>query len=329
MRYNRSMHVVVAGGAGYIGSIVVRTLLREKYTVTVLDDLSHGNVWSLPKAARFVEGDIADPSAVQLAIHGEAHALMHFAAKIDVAESMRDPALYHSANVDKSLLLLSQIQMARVRYVVFSSTAAVYDPNTLQPLKEDAALEPVSVYGRTKLIVESALTELAKAGSLSYVALRYFNAAGASLEDGLGEAHPHETHLIPLTMRAVTTGSPLTIFGSDYPTPDGTCIRDYIDVRDLASAHLQALRYLERGGVSTAFNVGRGEGTSVRELLAMIEAVAGKPIPQAMGSRRQGDPSSLVADVQNIKRDLGWVARHSLQDTVESAWRWHTRSTSS
>jgi UDP-glucose-4-epimerase GalE len=249
---------------------------------------------------------------------------MHFAARLDVGESVREPLAYYEVNVCGTLNVLAAMAAADVRAFVFSSTCAVFGETDV-PLDEDLPKQPVNAYGETKLTVERALPHLERATGIRWSALRYFNAAGAD-EDGLiGEAHDPEIHLIPRAIRAATRGDEFALYGDDYPTPDGTCIRDYVHVTDLAAAHVQALRRLEAGGESRAYNLGTGEGMSVRQVLDAIARVSGRPVPHRIGGRRAGDPARLVARSDRAQHELGWRATRSLDDIVTTAWRWHER----
>ena len=319
-------NVLVTGGAGYIGSHTVRLLLDQGYDVTVVDNLSRGHRHNVD-AARLREVDLADAGGLSRVFDERRYgAVIHFAAYISVGESMRAPELYFANNVGASLSLLTAMVRAGVKHLVFSSTAAVYGMPERVPIQEDSPFAPVSVYGESKVMVEKLLRWFDEIHGLRSVILRYFNACGADAESGLGEEHEPETHLIPLMFRAISTGEPITIFGEDYPTPDGTCIRDYIHVKDLAQAHLLALESLLGGGVSSAFNVGAGSGYSVREVLRAVEEVTGRKVPYKIGPRRDGDPAELVADSTKLRSALQWTPRYSaLRDIVASAWRFEQK----
>jgi UDP-glucose-4-epimerase GalE len=323
--YNRFVvkpNILVTGGAGYIGSHTVHLLVRQGYGVTVVDNLSRGHRHNVdPERLRVV--DIADTEALGRVFQERAHAaVIHFAAYISVGESMRVPELYFANNVAGSLSLLTAMIRAGVKHLVFSSTAAVYGMPVLVPIPEDSPYAPVNPYGESKVMVEKLLRWFDEIHGLRGICLRYFNASGADVESGLGEEHDPETHLIPLLFRAIQTGEAATIFGNDYPTPDGTCIRDYIHVNDLAQAHLLALESLLAGGSSGAFNVGTGSGYSVREVVDTVGEVVGKKVPYVFGPRREGDPAELVADSTKLRRDLHWTPRESaLHDIVASAWQ--------
>ena len=314
--------VLVTGGAGYIGSITAHLLARRGYGVLVVDDLSRGhqyNIGSLP----FKKLNIADtPALVALLSVERVDAVVHFAAYLSVGESVANPELYFSNNVGGTLSLLNAMAKAQVKHLVFSSSAAVYGTQELPSIPEDAPFAPVSPYGETKLMVENVLRSLDRYSGLRSIALRYFNACGSDPESGLGEEREPETHLIPLLLKAVVTGNPITIFGDDYDTPDGTCIRDYIHVADLAEAHLSALEKLLGGGASDAFNVGTGLGHSVLQVLRAVEEVTGRTVPYEMGPRRAGDPAVLVANSDKLHRVLGWKPRFAdLVDIVATAWQ--------
>ena len=318
--------VLVTGGAGYIGSHTVRLLGQQGYDVTVVDNLSRGYRHNADPQ-RLRELDIADTAGLsRLFEERRFEAVIHFAAYIAVGESMRVPELYFANNAGGSLSLLTAMIRAGVRQLVFSSTAAVYGMPTAVPVKEDAPYAPVNPYGESKVMVERLLHWFDQVHGLRSVSLRYFNAAGAHADGKLGEEHDPETHLIPLLFRAILTGQPVTIFGEDYPTADGTCIRDYIHVDDLAQAHVLALEWLTGGGASEVFNVGTGSGYSVREVVGAVEEVTGKKVPCVSGPRREGDPPELVADSGKLRRTLKWTPKHSdLREIVSSAWQFERR----
>lgn len=319
------MRIVVAGGAGYIGSHMVYVLGQRGHEVSVIDNLLSGRREALPAGVRLLEADVGDRGPVTAFLREQkAEAVLHFAARIQVGESVVDPRLYYQGNLAATVGLLDAVLDAGVRRVIFSSTAAVYGVPTQVPIPEGHPTAPVNPYGETKLAAERMLASYAHAYGLRYAALRYFNAAGAAA--GLGERHEPETHLIPLVLRAALgAGPPVTVFGRDYPTPDGTCVRDYVHVLDLAEAHLAALEYLERGGESGSFNLGTGQGYSVAELIAEASRVAGREVPCREGARRPGDPPALVADPSLARERFGWQARHSsLTQILEDAWRFHS-----
>ena len=314
--------VLVTGGAGYVGSITAHLLARRGYSVVAVDDLSRGhehNVADLP----FHKLNVADTAALSDVLAREAvDAVIHFAAYIAVGESTQKPELYFSNNVGGTLSLLTAMVQTGVRRLVFSSTAAVYGTPQVVPISEDSPFDPVSPYGESKVMVEKILGWLDPYRGLRSIKLRYFNACGSDPESGLGEEHDPETHLIPLLLRAVVTGNPINIYGDDYETPDGTCIRDYVHVTDLAEAHVLALEKLLAGGGSDAFNVGTGAGHSVMEVLRAVEEVTGRTVPYEMGPRRAGDAPALVANSDKLKRALGWKPRFpELTDIVDTAWQ--------
>lgn len=320
------MNVLVTGGAGYIGSHAVRELVRRNHHVVVLDNLSKGHEAAV-SGARLVRGDTSDRELLQELLAGDGiEAVLHFAASSLVGESVRSPSEYYRNNLVKGLSLLDSMVNAGVRSLVFSSTAAVYGEPREVPIPEEHGTVPTNPYGATKLALEGALRWYGEAYGLRYASLRYFNAAGADPAGDLGEDHDPETHLIPLVLRVALGLMPhLNVFGTDYPTPDGTCIRDYIHVSDLADAHVLALEALASGAASTVYNLGNGSGYSVLEVIRAAEEVVGKPIPVQYAARRSGDPAALVAGSEKIKRGLGWRPRfESLHTMIETAWRWHS-----
>jgi UDP-glucose 4-epimerase len=320
-------NICVTGGAGYIGSHMVRVLLRAGHGVVVIDDLSAGHADSLPPGVPFVRADVRDAAVVVRTLR-EHHvdAVFHFASRIQVGESVVNPRLYWRDNLAAGVALVEAVLDAGVKRFVLSSTAAVYGDPVRVPLDEDHPTVPVNPYGATKLVLEQMLTDYARAYGLSYAALRYFNAAGADVAAGIGERHDPETHLIPIVLEAALGKRPhVTIFGDDWDTPDGTCVRDYIHVTDLAEAHLAALTHLARGGEGHAFNLGTGQGHSVREVIASVKRVTGRDVPVVIGPRRAGDAPVLVAAVDRARRVLGWEAkRASLDEIVSDAWKWHS-----
>ncbi|MBI4873277.1 MAG: UDP-glucose 4-epimerase GalE [Acidobacteria bacterium] len=318
--------ILVTGGAGYIGSHTTHLLLRRGYDVTVVDDLSRGYRHNVaPERLRVLA--LADTNGLRRLLEAERpEAVVHFAAYIAVGESIGEPELYFSNNVGGSLSLLAAMSQAGVGRLVFSSTAALYGMPARTPITEDMPIQPVSPYGESKAMVEKILGWLGQCRGLRSVALRYFNACGAEPGSGLGEEHDPETHLIPLLLRAVRTGRPITLFGGDYATPDGTCIRDYIHVSDLAEAHILAVEYLAGGGASNAFNAGTGAGHSVFEVLRAVEEVTGGKAPFIMGPRRAGDAAVLVADSGRLQTTLGWKPRYTeLREIVRTAWEFERR----
>ncbi|WP_206035949.1 UDP-glucose 4-epimerase GalE [Crateriforma spongiae] len=318
------MNVLVVGGAGYIGSHAVRLLLDAGHQVVVYDNLSRGHSEAVP-AGMLVEGDVADRAKlVQVMKDKQIDAVMHFAAFALVNESVNDPSLYYRNNVIAALELLEAMREADVKKIVFSSTTATYgEPDTI-PIPETTPQNPINPYGFTKLVIEKALADYAAAYGFAYAALRYFNAAGARPDGTIGEDHDPESHIIPIVLQvALGQREFITIFGDDYPTPDGTCIRDYIHVDDLGDAHLKALEKLEPGK-GICVNLGTGKGTSVREIVEACREVTGHPIPEKMGERRAGDPPELVADASMARQVLGWEPKYNdAKSIVETAWAWH------
>jgi UDP-glucose-4-epimerase GalE len=318
------MKVLVTGGAGYVGSHAVRALRRRGFEVRILDNLSTGNV-RLAEGFELLRGDLRDPQQATVAVSG-VDAVMHFAASAYVGESVSNPRAYFENNVQAGLHLLNAAVDHKVRYIVSSSTCAVYGIPSVIPITEEAPREPVSPYGASKLFVEHALEAYQVAYSVQYMALRYFNVAGADDSGEIGELHDPETHLIPRILMVAAGMLPaLEVFGSDYPTPDGTCIRDYIHVSDLAEAHVLALEYLVRGGQSAALNLGTGTGWSVKEVVATAEKITGRRIPLHYAPRRAGDPPVLVADGSKARALLGWAPERTLEQMVGSAWQWLER----
>jgi UDP-glucose-4-epimerase GalE len=318
----------VTGGAGYIGAHTVRMLLDQGHDVTVVDNLSKGYAHNVPDG-RLYEMDIADTESLARLIRKKrCDAVIHFAAFIAVGESMREPGRYFTNNVGGSLSLLEAMVQTGVKHIVFSSTAAVYGNPHTSPILETFPIQPVNAYGESKVMVETLLGWYDRIHRLTSVCLRYFNASGASPDGSLGEEHEPETHLLPLILRAVETGEPITVFGTDYPTPDGTCIRDYIHVNDLAQAHILALDYLIGGGPSEKFNVGTGTGHTVMEMIRAVEEVTGKKVPYVVGARREGDPPALVANSDKLRTRLGWEPKYAeLRTIVEHAWNFAQRRT--
>jgi UDP-glucose 4-epimerase len=321
--------LVVTGGAGYIGSHMARTLLRAGHEVIVIDNLSGGHREAVPSGVKFFVLDVRDREPItRMLVDEKIEAVFHFASRIQVGESVVDPRLYYRDNLAAGIELLESVLEAGVRRFILSSTAAVYGNPERVPIDEGDPLEPVNPYGETKLAIERALAAYDRAYGLKFAALRYFNAAGAEPGGGIGERHYPETHLIPIVLETALGIRPhTTIFGQDYPTPDGTCVRDYVHVTDLAEAHLLALEHLNRGGESGAFNLGTGHGHSVKEVIETATAVTGRDIRVQIGERRLGDPAALVASPRRAEGVLKWrPSRSSLEQIVTDAWAWHRAS---
>lgn len=319
------MKIFVVGGAGYVGSHTVKRLIAGGHDVTVYDNLSAGHRKAVDPKATFVEGDLGDPVALHRVFQaGRFDAAMHFAALLDVGQSVREPLLYWRNNVANTLGLLECMQAQGVRRFVFSSSCAVYGQPEKLPITEDLPKSPVSPYGATKLAVERMLEDSAAAWGLGSVALRYFNASGAAVDGSLGEDHDPEIHLIPLVLQvALGQRQDIKVFGTDYPTADGSCIRDYIHVDDLAEVHLRAVEGCRRGKAE-AYNVGTGHGNSVLEIIAAAREVTGHPIPVVETKPRPGDPPALYADSGRIRHRYGWKPRYrDVRSIIETAWRWH------
>lgn len=321
------MNILITGGAGYIGSHTVRALMQSKdFTPFVFDNLSTGHRESVPESVTFIEGDIHDSRFVAETMRRyEIDGVIHFAASSLVAESMKEPAKYYSNNVEGTLHLLLGMRLAGVDKIVFSSTAAVYGEPEKTPIEEDFPHHPTNVYGRTKLIIEEMMRDFTEAYGLYYVALRYFNAAGAAEGGIIGEDHHPESHLIPLILKtAQGVRDHISVYGTDYATPDGTCLRDYIHVLDLADAHVLAMRYLAEGGKSDVFNLGSEKGFSVREIIEKAKKVTGVDFKVTEEGRRSGDPAVLIASSAKCKKVLGWnPTRSSTEEIISSAWKWH------
>ncbi|MSO49115.1 MAG: UDP-glucose 4-epimerase GalE [Acidobacteria bacterium] len=325
--------VLVTGGAGYIGSHTVKALALAGYDVCVYDNLLAGHREAVERIARavpdrrvtLIEGDILDRAWVLSALReSRAEAVFHFAALLSVGESVSDPAKYYGTNVIGGLTVLSAMAEAGVSRFVFSSTAATFGEPLVTAIDESHPQQPVNPYGETKLVIERALRNFDSAFGLRHVVFRYFNAAGADPDGLLGEDHTPEIHLIPRAILAVLTGEPLQIFGDDYATSDGTCIRDFVHVTDLAAAHVAGLRHLEAGQPSASYNLGMGAGVSVRDVVSAVERVTGRPVPHSVEPRRAGDPSRLVATSARARAELAWTPRYGDLDTIVStALAWH------
>ena len=320
-----SSSYLVCGGAGYIGSHMVQCLLDEGCRVVVLDDLSTGHSQAVGEA-RLVQGNILDPIVLDKVLGSQKFdGVLHFCALSLVGESVKRPLDYYRNNVAGTLSLLEAMRRHDVDRLVFSSTAAIFGEPLQDRIDEDHPKRPINPYGRTKLMVEELLTDAANAYGLRSVALRYFNAAGARSDGSIGESHQPETHLIPNVLRSIRDGDgSLKVFGDDYPTPDGTCVRDYVHVDDLARAHLAALAWMEKREGAHAFNLGNGQGFSVLEVMQAAGRVTGKPVAYEVCDRRPGDPATLVASAERAHEQLGWKPEYTdIESIIETAWRWH------
>lgn len=320
----RILNILVTGGAGYIGGSVAALLATQGHSVIAYDNLSHSKRSMVPAGVEFVEGDVADRQKLESLLSSGFDGVMHFAAFIEAGESMAKPEVYFRNNSASTLGLLEAMFSTGVRRLVFSSTAAVYGEPESTPIREDAALVPTNAYGESKLLVEKMLAWMYRVHGFSYTSLRYFNVAGAMA--GRGEAHEPETHLIPLVLDvALGRREEIKIYGEDYPTPDGTCIRDYIHVEDLAEAHLLAFNALQQGG-QHIYNLGNGAGFTVRQVIESARRVTGHAVPAEVVPRRPGDPAVLIASSEKIGRELGWKPAHSgLDSMMASAWEWHQK----
>ncbi|MCD6384892.1 UDP-glucose 4-epimerase GalE [Candidatus Sumerlaeota bacterium] len=321
------MSVLVVGGAGYIGSVVVEQLIEADEEVVVLDNLSRGHRRAVHNKAVFVEGDMANEELVREILQQyNCDVVMHFSALSLVGESVEKPMLYYENNVAKGIALVKAMLSAGVNKLIFSSTAAVYGIPEKVPLDEDDPTQPINPYGRTKLQFEQFLADCSQAEGLNYISLRYFNAAGAS--ERFGEDHRPETHLIPIVLQtALGKRNAVTVFGDDYPTPDGTCIRDYIHVVDLATAHLRAMNHLrQQERCAKIFNLGNNKGFSVLEIIKVAQEVTGKKINYKIGTRRPGDPPVLIASSHRLKKELGWQLKYpEIHQIIDSAWCWYLK----
>lgn len=319
------MNIFVTGGAGYVGSHCVRALCEAKHHVTVFDNLVSGHRAAVDSRASFVHGDLGDAPLVERVLAaGNFDAVMHFAAWLDVNESVREPLKYYRNNVVHSVSLLESMRRCGIRKLVFSSTCATYGVPPAVPITEDMPQDPINPYGHTKLAMEWAMRDSASAWGLGATALRYFNASGAAADGSIGEDHFPESHLIPLVLQvALGQRADIKIFGTDYPTSDGTCIRDYIHVEDLAHVHRLAIES-QPEGVFCYYNVGTGQGVSVKELIAAAREITGHPIPAVEAPRREGDPPALFADPSKIKKELRWQPHYpDIRQTLKTAWQWH------
>ena len=319
------MRVLVTGGAGYIGSQMVRQLVENKIDVVVVDSLENGHRAAIPSNAPLLVGRTGDAKFMEdVFARYPFDAVMHFGAYLAVKESVEKPAKYFRNNVDGTLTLLETMLKFNVQRLVFSSSAATYGNPSRVPIPEDHPQNPINPYGESKLMMEKMLRWFDAAYALRSIMLRYFNAAGAALDGSFGEDHPDEPHIIPLALRAARDGKPFQLFGDDYPTRDGSCIRDYIHIIDLCDAHLLALDALARGHTTTAYNVGTGHGYSNREIAQVARKVTGIDFEIKISSRRPGDPAELVADSTRLRTEFGWTPRYSdLETIVGSAWKWH------
>lgn len=320
------MNVMVCGGAGYIGSHILEPLLAAGHMPVVVDNLSYGHRAAVPEGVPLLEVDIMDRSAIaELLRRHHIDAVFHFCAFINVGESVQDPQKYYFNNVVATLELLAAMRDAEVDRFVFSSTCATYGEPQYMPLDESHPQHPINPYGQTKLDIERALESYSRAYGLSYAALRYFNASGAHPSGTIGEDHKPETHLIPLVLATALGQRPdIKVFGSDYPSADGTAVRDYIHVLDLASAHIAALEKLDQPGTALAYNLGTGTGYTVLEVIETARRVTGREIPVEMTDRRPGDAPELVSARDKSSTELGWTAERGLEEIIESAWRWHS-----
>jgi len=318
--------ILVTGGAGYIGSHVVRDLLRQNHKPIVFDNLQTGHRKAI-KNAPFIEGDLSDQRKLTETFQANSvDAVMHFAADCLVGESVRDPVKYFNNNVKNSLSLIEMMEEFDVRKIVFSSSAAVYGEPKQIPISEVHPCAPTNPYGETKWIIEKVLQAFREGGKLNFISLRYFNAAGADPEGELGEDHSPETHLVPFAIKAALDGTSVPLFGTDYDTPDGTCIRDYIHVSDLAQAHVLALKKLEQERISGIYNLGNGDGYSVRDVIETVKKVSGKKLAAIDSPRRPGDPSRLVAGSEKAKEELGWTPKYTdLETIVSTAYNWYRK----
>ena len=321
-------NILVTGGAGYIGSHACKALANAGYQPIVYDNLLYGHEWAV-QWGPLVIGDISDQQKLREVFETyKPEAVMHFAAFAYVGESVQDPAKYYKNNVVGTIHLLEAMRESNIQSIIFSSSCATYGTPTQLPIPEDHVQNPINPYGRSKWMIEHVLADYEKAYGLRSTSLRYFNAAGADPEGLIGESHDPETHLIPLVLDAASGKRPsITIFGEDYDTHDGTCVRDYIHVEDLANAHVLALKALQDGQKTRAFNLGNGNGYSIKEIIESVERVTGLKVPVEMGPRREGDPASLIGSAETIKQALGWTPRFTnLDDIIKTAWNWHQKS---
>jgi UDP-glucose 4-epimerase len=321
------MKVLVVGGAGYIGSTMVRKLMETGHLPVVFDNLSTGHRHFIPKRVPFVKGDLRNFEEIRTALKKhKVDAVMHFAASALVGESVQNPLKYYDNNMTACVQLLKAMQEAKVKKFIFSSTCATFGEPERVPIREEDPKSPTNPYGQSKLMIEHMLKDHAKATDFCYVALRYFNACGAHAGGETGEMHDPETHLIPNILKVLTgEKKELQIFGDDYDTADGTCVRDYVHIEDLAEAHLSALEKLDKGMKSDAFNLGSGDGYSVKEIVRAVEKVTGKKVKVKMCPRRPGDPATLVAGSEKAGKILGWKPTRTLENIIQTAWRWEQK----
>jgi UDP-glucose 4-epimerase len=319
------MKILVTGGAGYIGSHVVKLLIQQGFDVVVIDNLSQGHIKAITQPAEFRKVDLIDYQALKKIIEDDLpEAAIHFAAFAEVAESVKNPKKYYLNNVLGSINLLNALIECNIKKIVFSSTCSLYGNPLHVPISEKESIKPINPYAKTKFIIEQVMHDYNISFGLNYVALRYFNAAGASMDGVLGESHKPETHLIPLILQvALGIREQIQIYGNDYPTIDGTCIRDYIHVEDLAEAHIKALNYILAENNSLIVNLGTGTGNSVNEVINLAEEVTFKKIRRIIAERREGDPAVLVADNRKAKEKLNWSPKYDLKTIISSAWNWH------
>jgi len=320
------MAILVCGGAGYIGSHAVYQLVKAGEEVVIIDNLQHGHRGAINPAAKFYQGDIRDAKILdKIFTENKIEAVIHFAAYIEAGESVEKPLKYFNNNVYGMQILLESMVRNGVDKIVFSSTAATYGEPEKFPIEENDRKQPINPYGESKLIMEKMMKWVSRANGVRFVSLRYFNAAGAVEDGSIGEDHHPETHLIPLILQVpLGKRDHITIFGDDYPTPDGTCLRDYIHVIDLADAHILALKYLREGGASNVFNLGNGQGFSVKEMIIAAEKVTGQKIKTEMGTRRAGDPAQLIASSDKARKILGWTPQFAdVEKIISTAWTWH------
>ena len=319
------MKILVTGGAGYIGSHVVKRLLSKNYEVVVLDNLSRGHKEAIPANVVFEQVDLLQyDNLVSVIKSHRIESVIHFAAFAYVGESVENPGLYYSNNVTGSINLINALHKNNIRKIVFSSTCSLYGNPVNIPISENESLKPINPYAKTKFMIENVLNDFDNSFNLKYAALRYFNAAGADFDTQIGESHNPEPHLIPIVLQAALgKREKIIVNGNDYSTKDGTCIRDYIHVNDLADAHIRALEYLDNKKNSVVVNLGTGDGYSVKEIIENAREITGKKIKELIGPRRPGDPAVLIADNKKAREVLGWIPQFGLKEIISSAWEWH------